>query len=181
MRNRLAALAAALATVVTLSVVPGPASAGPGGGVPVFHDRVVKRDRAGDVKGDRSTPIDIRRVRYDHYQLGTSGRLVITVRFAKRVRRGSELNWGSSTGPGGYTLKLRAVVGGGVQLKRGGKVVRKPRIKRVVHGRRVEITIPWKKLGSPGRLVGLDFWAVLFKPPEWSGVDEASKSRAVLD
>lgn len=167
--------ALALATVLGASA---PVVADPG--VPVSHDRVVKRDRAGDVQGDGSTPIDIRKVQYDHYQTGSKGRLVITVAFSRRVRKGSELHWGASTGPGGWSLGLRATVGGGVRLERGGDVVRKPRIQRDVDGRRAQITVPWGKLGSPDKLVGPHFWAELFKPPEWAGVDEAFADHAVL-
>ncbi len=90
-----------------ITVLPGaPALAGDDPGVPVFHDREVKRDKAGDVQADGSTPIDIRRVQYDHYKTGDNERFVVTVRFASRVRKGSELSWGTSTGPGGYSLEV---------------------------------------------------------------------------
>ena len=165
---------------LVLSVVPGPASADPG--VPVFHDREVKRDRAGDVQGDGSTPIDIRRVQYDHYKTGDNERLVVTVRFASRVRKGSELRWGTSTGPGGYHLEFWSTVGGRFRLERDYRKVRHPKVRRVVDGRQVTITIPWRKLGSPRKLVGLHFWAELWKPGEVGpGIDSATKSRAVLD
>ncbi|HET9422874.1 MAG TPA: hypothetical protein VFO49_17160 [Nocardioides sp.] len=168
--------AACLAAV--LCTVPGPANADGGDGVPVFHDRVVKRDRAGDVAGDGTTPIDIRKVTYDHYKLGDSERLTVTVRFAGRVRRGSELNLGTSTGAGGYPLEFRSTVGGGFRLERDDRVVRRPHVRREVEGRQVTITIPWRKLGSPRNLVGLHFWAILDSP--FGGIDKAFKPRAVL-
>jgi hypothetical protein len=163
-----------------IAFVPGaPALASGDPGVPVFHDRVVKRDRAGDVKGDRTTPIDIRRVQYDHYKTGDNERLVITVRFAERVRKGSELRWSSSAGTGDF-VELTATVGGRVRLERDFRKVRHPHVRRVVEGRTVEITIPWRKLGSPGKLDDLTFSAVLVKAPEWSGIDIARKPHAVL-
>jgi hypothetical protein len=165
---------------VVLPGVPGPASADPG--VPVFHDREVRPDRAGDVRADSSTPIDIRRVQYDHYKTGDNERLVVTVRFASRVRKGSELSWGTSTGPGGYPLGFRSTVGGRFLLERDNDVVRHPHVRRAVDGRRVTITIPWGKLGSPHKLVGLHFWAELYKPPTLGpGIDTATKDRAVLN
>jgi hypothetical protein len=175
-----ASVVVCLATV--LFGLPGPASAtgGPGDGVPVSHDREVKRDKAGDVKGDGSTPIDIRRVQYDHYQTGSKGRLVITVRFASRVRTGSEVTFGTSTGAGGHSIELKATAGGKVRLERDNNVVRKPGIRRAIDGREWQITVPWGKLGSPDKLVGLHFWAELWKIPEWVGIDQAFKNRAVL-
>lgn len=175
----------AVSTVVCLSVALSgalaAANAGPGDGVPVFHDREVKRDRAGDVSGDGSTPIDIRRVQYDHYRTGDNERLVVTVRFAERVRKGSVLTWSASTGPGGYGLDFRSTVGGAFVLERDNRKVRRPQVRRVVDGRRVTITIPWRKLGSPGKLVGLSFAGELFAPPEWVGIDTANKPHAVLE
>lgn len=162
--------------IAVLAGVPGPATADPGVGV--FHDRVVKRDPAGDVSGDGTTPIDVRKVRYDHYKTGDRERLVVTVRFASRVRQGSELNWGTSTGAGGYSLEFKSTVGGGFRLERDGRVVRRPHVRRAVDGRQVTITIPWRKLGSPRKLVGLHFWATLDSP--CCGVDSAVKSHAVL-
>lgn len=158
-----------------LSGVPGPASADPGGGVGVFHDRVVKRDPAGDVIGDGSRPIDIRRVTYDHYKLGDSERLTVTVRFADPVRRGSELSWGTSTGAGGYPLEFRWRVGEGFRLKRDGSLVRRPQARLTIDGQQAIVTIPWRKLGSPRNLVGLYFLATYDY-----GVDHADKTRAVL-
>jgi hypothetical protein len=163
--------------IALVSGVPGPAGAGDG--VPVFHDRVVKRDRAGDVKGDRSTPIDVRRVQYDHYKTGDNERLVITVLFAKRVRTGSELRWSSSAGAEGDFVELGATVGGPLRLERDYRKVRRPHVRRAVEGRTVTITIPWRKLGSPAKLDDLSFSAYLIKPPEWSGIDIAN-TRAVL-
>jgi hypothetical protein len=170
--STVACLAAALSTVSV------PAHAGEGDGVPVSHDRVVKRDRAGDVAGDGTTPIDIRKVTYDHYKLGDNERLTVTVRFAGRVRRGSELHLGTSTGTGGYHLEFRSKVGGGFRLERDYRVVRHPRARRDVDGRQVTITIPWRKLGSPRNLVGFHFWATLGSPT--GGIDQAIKPRAVL-
>ncbi len=176
-------IVAPVVACLALSVVPGPAGADPGDpGVPVFHDRVVKRDRAGDVKADGSTPIDIRKVQYDHYKTGDNERFVVAVRFASRVRRGSELSWGTSTGPGGYSLRFKSKVGGGFELERDNRKVRRPHVRRAVEGRTVTITIPWRKLGSPGKLVGLSFWAELWKPGVVGpGIDTALKDRAVLN
>jgi len=160
-------------------VLPGvPASADPG--VPVFHDREVKRDKAGDVQGDRTTPVDIRKVQYDHYRTGDNERFVVTVRFAKRVPKGSELRWSASTGAGGYRLEFISTVGGPFRLERDYRKVRHPHVRRTVEGRTVTITIPWHKLGSPGKLVGLSFSVNLIKPPKWYGVDAANKPHAVL-
>ena len=165
--------------VAVLPAAPAPAGDDPG--VPVFHDREVKRDRAGDVQGDGTTPIDIRRVQYDHYKTGDNERFVVTVRFAHRVRPGSELSWGTSTGAGGYPLEFRSTVGGGFRLERDNRVVRHPHARRAVEGRTVAITIPWRKLGSPDKLVGLRFWAQLWKPGVVGpGIDKAFKDRAVL-
>jgi hypothetical protein len=61
----------------------------------------------GDVAGYGTAPIDVRRVTLDHHRLGDSERLTVTVRFADAVRRGSELNWGTSTRAGGYPLGFR--------------------------------------------------------------------------
>jgi hypothetical protein len=172
------AVSTAACLVAALASAPGPANAGGGDGVPVFHDRVVKRDRAGDVAGDKTTPIDIRKVTYDHYKLGDSERFTVTVRFAGRVRPGSELNLGASTGAGGYPLEFRSRVGGGFRLERDNRVVRHPRVRRDVEGRQVTITIPWRKLGSPRNLTGFHFWATLDEP--FGGIDGAIKPRAVL-
>jgi hypothetical protein len=176
----LARIAVPVALCLALALSGLPAAADPG--VPVFHDREVKRDPAGDVQGDGTTPIDIRKVQYDHYKTGDNERFVVTVRFGSRVRNGSELNWGSSTGAGGYPLEFRATVGGGFRLERDNHVVRHPRARRTVDGRQWSITIPWGKLGSPGKLVGLHFWAELWKPGEVGpGIDQAFKDRAVLN
>jgi hypothetical protein len=167
--------------IVVLPGAPALASDDPPG-VPVFHDREVKRDRADDVKADSSTPIDIRRVQYDHYKTGDNERFVVTVRFGSWVRKGSELSWGTSTGPGGYSLRFTSKVGGGFELERDNRTVRRPHVRRTVEGRTVTITIPWRKLGSPGKLVGLHFWAELYKPPTLGpGIDTAVKDRAVLN
>lgn len=171
-------IAVSVAACLVSSLVPGQASAGDGG-VPVFHDRVVKRDRAGDVQGDGRIPIDIRKVTYDHYELGDSRRLVITVRFADPVRRGSEVRWGSSTGAGGYSLELTAAVGGGARLELDYDRVRHPHVRRSVEGRQLTITIPWGKLGSPRKLVGPLFSASLYDGPS-GGIDSADKPHAVL-
>jgi hypothetical protein len=160
-----------------LSVAPGAANAGDGVGV--FHDRVVKYDPAGDVQGDGSFPIDVRKVVYDHFRLGDSERLVVTVNFANTIRRGSELNWGTSTGPGGYSLAFRWTVGGGFRLERDNKVVLHPHARRTVDGRQATVTIPWRKLGSPRSLVGLRVWAIL-DDPYGGGFDAAYSDRAVL-
>ena len=86
------AVSAVVCLVAGLAGVHVPANAD---GVGVFHDRVVKFDPAGDVSGDGTTPIDIRKVTYDHYKTGDNERLVVTVLFADPVRQGSELNWGA--------------------------------------------------------------------------------------
>jgi hypothetical protein len=158
-----------------LSGVPGPAVAGSGDGVGVFHDRVVKRDPAGDVSGDGTTPIDIRRITYDHHKLGDSEHLTVTVRLAHRVRRASDLRWGSSTGAGGYAVEFRWIVGESFRLERDNNVVRRPHVRLTTDGREAIVRIPWRKLGSPRSLVGLHFLATY---PY--GVDRASKLRAVL-
>lgn len=168
--------ASTVASLLAVSVVPSAAHADDGVGV--FHDRVVKLDPAGDVQGDGTTPIDIRRVSYDHYKIGDRERLVVTVSFADPVRRGSELNWSTSTGAGGYPLGFKWTVGGGFRLERAGRVVRDPNVRRNVDGRQASVTIPWRKLGSPRNLVGLRFWAVLGEP--FGGIDTAFKDRAFL-
>jgi hypothetical protein len=178
MRIRLVA-SVVVALIALPVVVTAPAQADPG--VPVFHDRVVKRDRAGDVKGDRTTPIDIGKVQYDHYKTGDNERFVVTVHFNNRVRKGSELRWSTSTGAGGYSLEFVSTVAGAFVLERDNRKVRHPHARRAVEGRTVTITIPWGKLGSPAKLVGHSFAATLFKPPEWSGIDIANKPRALLD
>lgn len=169
------ALSFAVALVAALPAVPGPATADSGDGVGVFHDRVVKRDPAGDVSGDSTTPVDIRRVTYDHHKLGDSERLTITVRFVERLRQRSELRWGTSTGPGGYALEFSWKVGTSFVLKRDGIEVPRPRARLEVDGREATITIPWRKLGSPRKLVGLSFWATRV-----TGIDVAMKPDAVL-
>ena len=173
--RNLASVAGLVAILAILSVLPGPATADTGDGVGVFHDRVVKRDPAGDVSGDRTTPIDIRRVTYDHHKLGDSEHLTVTVRFTDRVRQGSELRWGSSTGAGGYPVEFRWTVGEGFVLTRDGSVVRRPHVRHTIDGREAVIRVPWRKLGSPRSLIGLHFWATFEL-----GVDSAFKSRAVL-
>ena len=172
---------AVFAIACLIAVLPGaPALASDDPGVPVFHDREVKRDQAGDVQGDGSTPTDIRRVQYDHYKTGDNERLVVTVRFASRVPDGSELRWFTSTGTGGYALEFVSTVGGPFRLERDNRKVRHPHVRRTVEGRTVTISIPWRKLGSPGKLVGLSSSISLTKPPKWYGFDAADKPRAVL-
>lgn len=165
--------------IAVLSGVQGPASADDqGGGVPVFHDRVVARDPAGDVNGDGSTKVDVRKVTLDHYQTGDNGRLVFTVRFNHAVLQGTELWWGTRARPGGYSLGFESKVGGRFRLERDHRVVRRPHVRRVVRGERVIITIPWRKLGSPRKLVGLHFFANHDVGP---GVDTVVRARVVLN
>lgn len=137
---------AALVLALGITTVPAVATAD-GDGVPVFHDRVVKRDKAGDVVGDGSRPVDIRRIQLDHYRTGDNERLVLTARFATRVTKKFELQW--LLGTTGDYVNITWDVGGGVTVIRDGKAASARGIKHSVDGRTATLTVPWRRLGAP--------------------------------
>ena len=85
------------------------------------------------------------------------------MRFAARVRKGSELNWSTSPRAGGFSLEFKSTVGRAFRLERDNNVVRHPKVRRAVEGRQVTITIPCSKVGEVG-----------------PGIDQVFKARAVL-
>ncbi|GAB3263782.1 hypothetical protein [Nocardioides dilutus] len=145
-----AALSVSLALVSLTQVAPSPASAGDG--VPVFHDRVSKRDPAGDVKGDSTRPVDVRKVVYDHYRTGPgpNNRLVMTVRFAESVSSDITLQWELATTGEHVTVKWD--IGGRVTVIRDGEKSSSRGAERSVDGNVAKLTLPWGRLGSPRRI-----------------------------
>lgn len=151
-----ASLGAALSIALAL-VSPAPVGAD---GVPVFHDRVAKRDPAGDVKGDRTRPVDIRRVVYDHYRTGEgpNDRMVLKVRFADLISDDVTLRWEISTSRDDH-VSVRWAVGGKLKVKRGGDRVSNRGTRRSVDGRVATLTLPWSKLGSPRKVTQIGLLA----------------------
>ena len=137
---------AALVLALGITTVPAPATAD-GDGVPVFHDRVAKRDKVGDVKGDGSRPVDIRRIVVDHYLTGTKERLVLTARFTTPVTNEFEVQWLLAT-TGDY-VNIVWDVGGGVEVLRDGERASARGIRHSVDGRVATLIVPWPRLGSP--------------------------------
>lgn len=174
MRSRTMLLIIAL-LLAAIPALPGPAHADAFDTV-VFHDEVVKWDPVGDVTGSNDTPVDIRKVTYDHYKL-SDGRedLTINAYFARLKSSGTTFHFGASTGAGGYSIEVLWTPGKVFRLKRAGSVISSRGISRTIDGRRIIIVIPWRKLGRPRNIVGPGFWADRFM-----GVDEAMKWRAVL-
>ena len=149
-------------------------SAAAGDGVGVFHDRVAKRDKADDVKGDSSRPVDIRRVVYDHYRTGSNERMVLTVRFADHISDEVALQWEIDTS--GPYVSVRWSVGGGLRVTRDGERVPNRGSHRSVEGRVATLTLPWAKLGSPRKVTEIALIATY-------GVDgiDTNRTSRVLD